>query len=230
MYNNPMKVLIAEDEAPIREVESAYLRQAGYEVIEAATGPKALEQFERTKFDLVLLDLNLPELSGLDVCRRIRADSLVPIIMVTARTEDIDELLGLELGADDYIKKPFKPPVLVARVKALLRRHAPSRLEFGALVIEPGAMRVTLTGRTIPLTTTQFNILHTLAARSGQVLTREALMDQSYADPAGHAIFDRTIDAHIKAIRKAIESDPAHPRYIQTVIGRGYRFNDEVGE
>ncbi|MDB5178546.1 MAG: response regulator transcription factor [Patescibacteria group bacterium] len=224
-----MKILIVEDEAPIREVEAAYLKRAGYDVAEAATGPAALELFEQSKFDLIVLDLNLPGLSGLEVCRRIRADSLVPIIMLTARAEDTDELLGLDLGADDYIKKPFKPPILVARAQALLRRHAPARLEFKDIAIEPAAMRVTQNNRAIALTTTQFNILLALAKQPGQVLTRDQLLDQSYDDPAGHAVFDRTIDAHIKAIRKALEPDPAHPVYIQTVIGRGYRFR-EVGE
>jgi DNA-binding response OmpR family regulator len=219
-----MKILVAEDEAAIREVEAAYLNKAGYDTMEAADGQEALAIFDQHGADLVIVDVNMPLVDGLEVCRRIRQRSNVPIIIVTAKDGDDDELRGLEVGADDYIKKPFNPNVLLARSQRLLQRHKRANIVRGALVIDPLTMGVTKHGAAVSLTTTQFNILLTLAAQPEVVFSRTQLIDSVYSDPAGHAIYDRTIDAHIKSIRKAIEDDPNHPQYVQTVIGRGYRF------
>lgn len=220
-----MAILLIEDEPALREVEGAYLRRAGYAVVEAADGQAALEEFARAAPELVVLDLNLPGVDGLTVCRHLRRDSTVPIIMVTARTSEIDELLGLDSGADDYLKKPFNPRILVARVQALLRRVGERKLQAGPFVLAPDRMEVCKHGRALLLTTTQFNIFYRLASRPGVVLNRNQLIEAAHDDDTGRkAIFDRTIDAHIKAIRKRIEDQPARPRHIQTVIGRGYRF------
>lgn len=219
-----MHVLVAEDEAAIREAEVAYLQKAGWTVIEAVDGQTALDIFKRQAIDLAILDINIPIVDGLEVCRQIRQTATIPIIMVTAKDGDADELQGLAAGADDYIKKPFNPNVLVARVQAMFRRHGHTRIMQGVLCIDPQTMQVTKHGHVVQLTTTQFNILLALASQPGVVLSREQLIDQVYTDPAGHDIYDRTIDAHIKSIRKGIEDDPTHPLYVQTVIGRGYRF------
>lgn len=219
-----MEILVAEDEAAIREVEVAYLNKAGFSVTEATNGLEAFDAFEARGADLAIVDINMPLMDGLEVCRRIRAVSTIPIVIVTAKDGDDDELKGLEAGADDYVKKPFNPNVLLARVQNLLKRHSHGRITRGDLEIDAQAMQVTKQGRVVPLTTTQFNILLALAAQPGVVFTRSQLIDRVYDDPSGHDIYDRTIDAHIKSIRKAIEDDAANPTYIQTVIGRGYRF------
>jgi DNA-binding response OmpR family regulator len=220
-----MKILLVEDEAAIREVEAAYLADAGFVVTEASTGPQAISLFETQPFDLVLLDLNLPGQSGQEVCRLIRNRSMVPIIIVTALSEDTDELNSLGLGADDFLRKPFNPQVLVARVQRLLRRYSPGIIKSHDLTLDATAMLVTLAGRPINLTTTQFNILLTLAQHPGRVLSRNQLLEQAYEHPDGHDVYDRTIDAHIRSIRRALGDNPADPHYIQTVIGRGYRFH-----
>lgn len=222
-----MKILIVEDEPAIREFEVTYLRDAGYEVIEAADGQAAIDIFKQNKIDLAVVDVNLPILDGFAVCKAIRTTSAMPILIVTARGSDEDEVKGLEMGADDYIKKPFNPNVLVARAQALLRRHATKQLQFKDLVIDPETMSVTRAGQSVALTTTRFNLLLALASHPGAVLSRAQLVDQIYSDPAGHFVYDRTIDAHIKALRQAIETDPKQPQYIETVIGSGYRFNGE---
>jgi DNA-binding response OmpR family regulator len=219
-----MEILVVEDEPAIREVEIAYLNKAGYSTTEVTNGQEAVDAFHKRGADLAIVDINLPLLNGLEVCRRIRDVSTIPIIIVTARDGDDDEVKGLEAGADDYVKKPFNPNVLVARVQALLRRYGHRRIVCGELVVDPEQMSVTKGGEPIALTTTQFNVLVALASRPDMVLTRDQLIEQVYSDPAGHAIYDRTIDAHIKSIRKLVEDDPAHPHYIQTVIGRGYKF------
>ena len=223
-----MKVLIVEDEAAIREFEVTYLRDAGFTAIEATDGQAAVELFEEHAPDLAVIDINLPKLNGLEVCKAIRATSAIPILMVTALGSDEDEVTGLSMGADDYIKKPFNPNVLVARVQALLRRHGDTkRLHFKGLIIDPKTMSVTRGGESITLTTTRFNLLLALASHPRAVLSRAQLVDQIYSDPSSHFVYDRTIDAHIKALRQAIEHDPKHPRFIETVFGSGYRF---VGE
>jgi len=219
-----MEILVAEDEAAIREAEIAYLHKAGFSTSEAENGQQAVDIFRSHGADLVVLDINMPLVDGLEVCRQIREVSIIPIIIVTAKDGDDDEVKGLQVGADDYIRKPFNPNVLVARVQSLLRRHGHARIMRGEIEIDPATMQVDKRGESIMLTTTQFNILLALAMQPGVVFTREQLIDRIYDDPTGHDIYDRTIDAHIKSIRRAIEDDPAHPAYIQTVIGRGYRF------
>jgi len=223
-----MTILIVEDEDTIREVEKAYVLKEGFKAIEAADGEQALKLFKENKVDLVVLDLNLPKINGIEVCKTIRQHSAVPIIMVTARSEEIDEIIGLQLGADDYIKKPFSPSILIARIQALLRRNKSEEIIIGLLTINPEKMTVTKSGEKITLTTTQFNILYTLANNPGRVYTREEIMDLAYKDNLTPDILDRTIDAHIKSIRKSIEKDTTNPEFILTVIGKGYKFNDEI--
>lgn len=223
-----MKILVAEDEPSIREFEITYLRQAGYETIEAADGETALELFETHKPALSVIDINMPKMDGLQLCKAIRRVSESPILIVTARDSDEDEVTGLSMGADDYIKKPFNPNVLVARVDALLRRHDKTKqLRFKGMTIDPATMTVICADKSTTLTTTRFNLLLTLASHPQVVLSRAQLVDQIYSDPSSHFVYDRTIDAHIKALRQAIEPDPKHPAYIETVFGSGYRF---IGE
>lgn len=230
-YTRHMKILIVEDEAPIREFEVTYLRDAGYETIEAADGQTAVELFEERKPDLAIIDINLPKVGGLDVCKVVRATSTMPILIVTARSSDEDEVKGLSMGADDYIKKPFNPNVLVARVTALLRRYDKTRqLPFKGLVIDPETMTAMRDGESITLTTTRFNLLLALASHPRAVLSRAQLVDQIYSDPSSHSVYDRTIDAHIKALRQSVERDPKNPQFIETVVGSGYRFIGEPEE
>lgn len=225
-YTKTMRILLIEDEPAIREAEAAYIRHAGHEPVEAGDGQTAMDLFDVGSFDLAIIDINIPKQDGLAVCRYIRQRSAMPIIIVTAKDGDDDELRGLEAGADDYVKKPFNPNVLMARVQNLLKRNGRGRVAVGDLVMDPAAMAVTKRGKQIAMTVTQFNILLALASHPGVVLTRSQLIDAVYDDPAGHDIYDRTIDAHIKSIRKLIEDDPARPQYIQTVIGRGYCFKE----
>lgn len=223
-----MKILVIEDEPSIREFEITYLRDADYETVEAADGTTAVDLFETQKIDLAVVDINLPGLNGLDVCRHIRKSSAIPILIVTARDSDEDEIKGFSVGADDYIKKPFNPNVLVARVQALLRRHGGTqKLHFKGLQIDPATMSVIKSGQPIRLTTTRFNLLLALASHPQVVLSRTQLVDQIYSDPASHFVYDRTIDAHIKALRQSIEQDPKKPRFIETIVGSGYRFTGE---
>jgi DNA-binding response OmpR family regulator len=223
-----MTILVTEDEASIREFQVTYLRDAGYDTIEAADGQAAIELFEARKPDLAIIDINLPKLNGLAVCKAIRAASAMPVLIVTAKGSDEDEVTALSMGADDYIKKPFNPNVLVARVQALLRRHNKTKpLRFKGLVIDPETMSVARDGQLISLTTTRFNLLLALASHPRAVLSREQLVDRIYSDPTSHFVYDRTIDAHIKALRQSIEHDPKNPQFIETVFGSGYRF---VGE
>lgn len=223
-----MKVLVIEDEAPIREFEVTYLRDAGFETVEAEDGKAAIELFEKQRPDIVVVDINLPKMSGLEVCKAIRKISPVPVLIVTAKGSDEDEVAGLSLGADDYIKKPFNPNVLVARVQALLRRNDKMKqLKFKSLTITPETMSVVRDGKQITLTTTQFNLLLALASRPRVVLSRAQLVDRIYNDPGEHFVYDRTIDAHVKALRQLIEHDTKRPQFIETVFGSGYRF---IGE
>jgi len=223
-----MQVLVIEDEEAIREVEVAYLNKAGYQTIEASDGREGLDAFEPELVDLIIIDLNLPVMNGLEVCQTIRMTSTVPILIVTAMGSDEDEVKGLEIGADDYIKKPFNPNVMIARVRALLRKQGSSRLEFDGLTIVPKSMSVNKGGKPIVLTTTRFNLLFVLASQPNTVLSRSQLVDQIYSDPSSHFVYDRTIDAHIKALRKQIEEDPHNPQIIETVIGYGYRFKAKL--
>jgi DNA-binding response OmpR family regulator len=227
-YTKRMRILIVEDEETIREFESTYLRDAGFEVVEAADGQEAIDLFKEHVPDLAIIDINLPKVSGLEVCKIIRKVSAVPILIVTALGSDEDEIKGLSTGADDYIKKPFNPNVLVARVQALFRRHDKTKqLKFKGLVIDPKTMSVIKDEEIIRLTTTRFNLLLALASHPCIVFSREQLVEQIYSDPSSHFVYDRTIDAHIKALRQSIEQDSKNPQFIETVIGTGYRF---IGE
>lgn len=217
------KILVVEDEASIREVIKKYLERAGFSVEEAASGEVALLKYNQ-HIDLIILDLNLPNVDGIEVCRQIKRKVNIPIIMVTARNQETDELNGLQIGAEDYIKKPFSPKVLVARVQALLRRPK-EKPATGSLIIDEEKMLVKKAGKDINLTTTQFKILQTLASRPSKVFTRAELLASSGEEKRLKQAMERTIDAHIKSIRKLIEDDPENPKYIKTVIGAGYKYN-----
>ena len=223
-------VLIVDDEPEIVRLVRDYLERAGFEVMTAATGPDALREFMRRRPDLVILDLTLPETDGLDVARAIRRASDVPIIMLTARTEEADRVAGLELGADDYVTKPFSAREVVARVRAVMRRAqaAATRddvVRVGeSMVLDAPRMQVQVDGREVLLTATEFQILLYMARQPGRVFTRAQLLDAVH----GVAIesYERAIDAHVKNIRRKIESDPRAPRHLQTVFGVGYRLVD----
>jgi DNA-binding response OmpR family regulator len=235
MGRRPPRVLVVDDEPKITEVVASYLRRAGFEPLAAAGGAEAMEVFEREHPDLVILDLMLPDLPGEEVCRRIRARSRVPIIMLTARVQDADAVNGLSLGADDYVTKPFSPRQLMARVQAVLRRAegigAPAArvLSFDGedLLIDDGMGIVKKAGRTVAVTPSEFRLLRLLAGNPGRVFSREELIARALGDDFGG--YDRTIDAHVKNLRQKIETDPRTPRYIQTVHGTGYRFRAEGG-
>ena len=221
-------VLIVDDESIVREVVAQYLRQDGFDVDVAADGHEALNHFARARPDLVLLDLMLPGIDGLEVCRRIRAQSNVPIIMVTAKGDETDTIIGLGVGADDYVSKPFSPRELVARVKAVLRRaNAPivaegDPLHFGSLTIRPDRRQVEVAGTAVELTAREFDLLEFLAHNPGQVFSRDELLDKvwdwAYASDGG------TVTVHIRRLRQKIEADPERPRHIKTVWGVGYKF------
>jgi DNA-binding response OmpR family regulator len=233
MADRPPRVLVVDDEPKITEVVQSYLRRAGYEPLTAADGREAMEVFERERPALVILDLMLPDLSGEEVCRRMRARSRVPIIMLTAKVEDADAVKGLSLGADDYVTKPFSPRQLMARVEAVLRRaegiNAPAAriLSFNEddLLIDDGLGTVRKAGRAVSVTPSEFRLLRLLAGNPGRVFSREELISRALGDDFGG--FDRTVDAHVKNLRQKIETDPRAPRYIQTVHGTGYRFRAE---
>jgi DNA-binding response OmpR family regulator len=223
-------ILLVDDEPKIVQLARDYLEHAGFAVIVASDGPTAIHAARSGKPDLIVLDLGLPQLDGLDVTRSIRKDSDVPIIMLTARSEESDKLIGLELGADDYLTKPFSPKELVARVRTVLRRtdrsSSPDEIIRAAdLVLDVPRLRLTVSDKLIELTPTEFQLLATLARQPGRIFTRGQLLD------AVHGIafesYERAIDAHIKNIRRKIESNPREPRYILTVYGMGYKFADE---
>jgi two-component system alkaline phosphatase synthesis response regulator PhoP len=223
-------ILIIEDEAELARVVRSYLEQAGFTVLTSARGDSGLQLWEQRRPDLVLLDLNLPGMDGLDVARAIRRKDATPIIMMTARVEEADQLVGLELGADDYVTKPFSPRLLTARVRALLRRAdgtPPSGklLRFAALEIDPDAHLARLDGRELDLTPTEFSLLVALASSPGRAFSRLQLLEA--ATGAAYEGYERSIDAHIKNLRAKLESDPRHPKYIETVFGVGYRFKKE---
>jgi DNA-binding response OmpR family regulator len=225
-------ILIIEDEPELVKVLRSYLEQAGYEVITAYRGDSGLSNWEHKRPDLVILDLNLPGMDGLDVAREIRRKADTPIIMLTARVEEADRLIGLEIGADDYITKPYSPREVVARVRAVLRRaratpSAPSVLRVADLEIDLDAHIVNISGRSVDLTPTEFNLLTALAGQPGRAFSRLQLSEAALG--AAYEGYDRTIDAHIKNLRAKIEDNPKHPRYIETVFGVGYRFNKHPG-
>ena len=221
-------ILIVDDEPRIAKIAGDYLRHAGFAVVTAATGAEALDRARSAA--LVVLDLRLPDVDGVEVARRLRRTSNVPIVMLTARAEESDRLLGLDAGADDYIVKPFSPRELVARVRAVLRRSGvreDGRLRIGDLTIDPARLSVTRHGAAIDLTASEFQLLATLAAHPGRLFTRAQLLDAIRGDDA--EAFDRAIDAHVKNIRRKIEPDPRNPRYILTVYGIGYKAAESVG-
>jgi two-component system alkaline phosphatase synthesis response regulator PhoP len=224
-------ILVVDDEPKIVKQARDYLERSGYRVLEASDGKTALAQARHERPDLVVLDLNLPGMDGLDVCRALRRESDVPIIMLTARVDETDRLIGLELGADDYITKPFSPRELVARVRAVLRRvrggvRQPGLIRAGDLEIDLHGYRVSRGGETIHLTRSEFNLLAILAQHPGQTFSRAQLLDRVHG--VAYEGFDRSIDAHIKNLRRKLEPDPTEPRYVLTVYGIGYKFADEV--
>jgi DNA-binding response OmpR family regulator len=223
-------ILIIEDEPELVKVLRSYLEAAGYQVHAAFQGDTGLVTWENTRPDLVILDLNLPGMDGLDVARAIRRKADTPIIMLTARVEETDRLIGLELGADDYVTKPFSPREVVLRVRAVLRRaggaqHTLEILRIADLEIEPDAHRVTRAGQDVELTPTEFDLLVTLARVPGRVFDRTQLLEATQG--VAYEGYERTIDAHIKNLRAKLEPDPKQPRYIETVFGVGYRFAKE---
>jgi DNA-binding response OmpR family regulator len=221
------RILMIEDDAHLAAMVSEYLAGNGFEVTIAPRAEKGLSLLAGGAFQAVLLDVMLPDLDGFEVCRRIRARTDTPVLMLTARGDDTDRIVGLELGADDYLPKPFNPRELLARLRAILRRrsagpdHRPV-LRFGRLEIDREARQVRLDGRERPLTSHQFDLLAALADSAGRVLSREALMERVRGDAL--EAFDRSIDVHVSRIRAAIEDDPRHPRRILTVRGAGYVF------
>jgi two-component system, OmpR family, response regulator len=231
MARGQARILLVDDEQAVQTLLTYPLRKEGYEVVGAMDGQEALNRFSEERFDLVVLDIMLPKLDGIEVCRRLRTRSQVPIIMLTAKGDEIDKIAGLEMGADDYITKPFSVREFRSRVKAALRRGnmgaaatADEPIRAGALEIDPERRAVLLDGEPVKLTYVEFEILATLAAAPGRVFTREALLehiwgDSTYRDP-------RTVDVHIRHLREKLEADPKDPDYLFTVRGVGYRFRD----
>jgi two-component system, OmpR family, response regulator len=227
------KILVIDDEKRIVEIVKAYLERDGYQVIAGYDGTSALDLARKERPDLIVLDLMLPEVSGWDVCRTLRKESNVPIIMLTARDDTTDKIVGLELGADDYVTKPFDPKELVSRVRAVLRRYegkaVPSNIiHMGELSIDVDRRIVHCSGANIELTSTEFDLLRVLAESPGRVYTRMQLLDRTQGE--AYEGYERTIDSHIKNLRKKIEYDPNHPKYIITVHGAGYKLEDKQNE
>jgi DNA-binding response OmpR family regulator len=233
MPDKTTRILLVDDEQPVQKLLTYPLEKEGYEVVQAFDGQQALQAFEQQQFDLVVLDIMLPRMDGLEVCQRLRAKSRVPIIMLTAKAEEIDKVIGLEIGADDYITKPFSMREFRSRVRAALRRAemVPASdvddepLERGDLRLDFAKRRTELRGEPVELTYVEFEILAVLARSPGRVYSRELLLervwgDSSYRDP-------RTIDVHIRHLREKIEPDPKNPEYLLTVRGVGYRFRDQ---
>ena len=225
------RILMIEDDVSLASMLSEYLQGTGVQVEAAHDAASGLAALARTKPDAVILDVMLPDLDGFEVCRRIRAGSDVPVIMLTARGDDADRIVGLELGADDYLPKPFNPRELLARLRAVLRRsaraqsHSRDAMRFGRLEIDAASRQVTLGDSACNLTGYQFDVLYALASNAGRVMSRERLMDQLRGESL--EAFDRSIDVHVSRIRAAIEDDPHHPRRIITVRGAGYVFTSE---
>ncbi len=231
MPNGSTRILLVDDEQSIQTLLSYPLRKDGYHVTSAVDGREALDRFSEARFDLVILDLMLPKLDGIEVCRELRSRSQVPIIMLTAKGSETDKVAGLELGADDYITKPFSMREFRSRVKAALRRSrmagkeaGPEEIEHGDLKVDYGRRKVTLRRKEIEVTFVEFEILGALARSPGRVLSRETLLehvwgDSEYRDP-------RTVDVHIRHLREKLERDPKEPEYLFTVRGVGYRFKE----
>ena len=225
------RILVVDDERKIVELLRLYLQKDGYRVLAAYDGLQALEVARQRQPDLILLDLLLPGMDGLDVCRILKAETGVPIIVLTAKTTDEDKLVGLEMGADDYVTKPFNPREVVARVRAVLRRagkdspQAPEQMRFAGLVIDCRSHEVRVRDDAVPLTPTEFRLLEVLAGEPGRAFTRPELLDQVFGTDFDG--FERTVDVHVKNLRQKIEIDPRHPTYVRTVYGVGYKFARE---
>jgi len=226
-------ILVVDDDATIRDILERYLRREGFAVRTTADGQTALHTAFTEKPDLIVLDLMLPELDGWEICRRLRSETTIPIVMLTARGEEYERILGLGLGADDYVTKPFSPGEVVARIKAIFRRIdmiravTPLREEIihvGAITIDPLARQVTLAGRQVVLTPKEFDLLYFLASHPRQVFSQQQLLDQVWGYT--YAGETSTVTVHVRHLREKIEADPAHPQIIETVWGSGYRFND----
>ena len=220
------RILLVEDDASIREIASIGLKAAGFRVATSSDGREGLMKFRQDPFDLVILDVMLPSLDGFEVCREIRKDSRVPILMLTARSDTVDVVVGLESGADDYLTKPFEMPELVARVRAVLRRSSghveETRISFGGLEVDPVGFTAKKDGRDLALTATEFRLLLEMARRPGQVFSREMLLDRVWNyDYLGDS---RLVDVAMQRLRSKVEEDPANPRLIVTVRGVGYRL------
>ena len=220
------RIILIEDDRRLAEMVSEYLGEAGFRVSVASDGASGLARLTAEPYDALVLDLMLPDMDGLEVCRRLRGNSDIPVLMLTARGDAMDRVVGLELGADDYLAKPFEPRELLARLRAILRRRGPGGgsgvLRFGRLEIDRDARRVRVDGAERALTSHQFALLLTLAERAGRVLSRDSLMDLVKGEEL--EAFDRSIDVHVSRIRAAIEDDPKRPRRLLTVRGAGYVF------
>jgi DNA-binding response OmpR family regulator len=228
----PILALLVEDDARLAALTKEYLEGHGVAVVHVADGRRGQEEALTGRYDAVLLDLMLPGKDGLEVCREIRARSDVPVLVLTARGEEADRVMGLELGADDYVAKPFSPRELLARIRAVVRRAkgragpVKDLVRVGALVVDPAARRVTLRGREVALTGYEFALLEALARRAGRVLSREQLME--LARGSAEEAFDRTVDVHVSRLRQKLGDDPKHPRLIKTVRGAGYVLAGEA--
>ncbi len=226
------KILVVDDESKIVKLVRSYLEQSGFSVVEAGDGQTALIQFRREKPDLIVLDLGLPGIDGLEVARAIRRERNTPIIMLTARIEDTDKIVGLELGADDYITKPFNPREVVARVRAVLRRAAPADdapgkvLQAGSLFLDLAGHAASLDGAPLDLTPTEFDLLAVFLQNPGRAFSRLELLDRVQGD--AYEGYERTVDAHIKNLRAKLGDDPRRPRFIQTVFGVGYKLGADL--
>ena len=223
-------ILVVDDEPKIVQLARDYLEHAGFAVVTAGDGPSALAAVRTSHPQLVVLDLGLPELDGLEVTRTLRRESAIPIVILTARDDELDKVLGLELGADDYLTKPFSPRELVARVKAVLRRTEAALepadvVRVGDVVLDVPRMRTEVAGHPVDLTPTEFQLLATLARQPGRIFTRSQLLDAIHG--IAFESYERAIDTHVKNLRRKLEPDPRAPRYVFTVYGVGYRFADD---
>jgi DNA-binding response OmpR family regulator len=243
MNQRPYRILIADDDEDIVDFVDAYLTDEGYATVRAYDGAETLERFEEAnqspnhvdaRVHLILLDVMMPKVDGFDVCRRVRRESSVPIIMLTARTEDVDKIVGLELGADDYIAKPFNPRELLARVRAVLRRSYPSDeetlvgrevLQYGDVSIDVSRREVHVGEKRVELTVKEFDLLHFLLQHRGRVFSRPQLINRIWGE--NYFVGSRTVDVHVRRLREQIEPDPSDPTYIKTVWGVGYKFTDD---
>jgi DNA-binding response OmpR family regulator len=232
----PETILVVDDEPSIREVMSLYLTRDGFKVVTACDGDEALEMARSQRPDLILLDVMLPYRSGLEITQILRGERNTPIILLTARTDEVDRINGLELGADDYVVKPFSPREVVARVRAVLRRSAGSEtesgvatpVEVGAFCIDPGERSVSVGGRRIELTATEFDLLHFMACSPRQVFSRAQLLDNVWG--SDFVADESTVTVHVRRLREKVEADPSQPAFVQTVWGVGYRFDGGEGD